>query len=438
MNEFLLGNRSTPTSRFAMKRPGSARLRPSRFQHCSSGGASPSRHLLKPKFVSRHFVAFLLAASVFVNDSLLAQVETGRLSAPQVRVLKKAQWKQVDDSVKRGLAWLLSQQKEDGAFETIELGQPGVTSFCLMAFLAQGESPADGKYQQQLAAAVDFIADQQKRNGLIAASAPNTATVPRYAARAVGSSSVYNHAISALALCEVYGQCKPEQTQRLTPVIEKAIAATLEMQQWGPKHEEDVGGWRYLDLRNRNEDSDLSIAGWHLTFLRSAKNAGFEVPDESIDAAVKYVENCFNKNRQVHAYIGRRRDACTRAMAGAGVLALAHAGKYGSKQTLASGEWILKHDFKNYNDDRPIYGAVQSEEQYHYACFLCTQAMFQLGGKFWEQFFPPLVDTLLANQQPDGAWPPETAEPQFGNCYSTSLCVLSLSVPNQILPIFQR
>ena len=390
------------------------------------------------KNMSRLLFAFVLFLTVLSTNALSAQNESEPLSAPSVRVLNKAQWKQVDNSVKRGLAWLISQQNKDGAFETIELGQPGVTSFCLMAFLAQGESPADGKYQQQLAAAVGFIADQQKRNGLIATAAPNTTRIPRVVQKAVGSSSVYNHAISALALCEVYGQCKPEQAERLTPVIEKAIAATLEMQRWGPKHIQDVGGWRYLDLRNRDEDSDLSIAGWHLTFLRSAKNAGFEVPDESIDAAVKYVENCFNKKRQVHAYIGRRRDACTRAMAGAGVLAMAHAGKYGSKETLASGEWILKHDFHDYNDDTPIYGAVQSEEQYHYACLLCTQAMFQLGGKFWEQFFPPLVDTLLANQQPNGAWPPETAEPQFGNCYSTSLCVLSLSVPNQILPIFQR
>ena len=122
--------------------------------------------------------------------------------------------------------------------------------------------------------------------------------------------------------------------QRLTPIIEKAIAATLEMQKWGPKHEEDVGGWRYLDPRQRGQDSDLSIAGWHLTFLRSAKNAGFEVPDESIDAAVKYVENCFNKKRQVHAYISRRRDACTRAMAGAGVLAMAHAESMDRKKRL--------------------------------------------------------------------------------------------------------
>ena len=64
--------------------------------------------------------------------------------------------------------------------------------------------------------------------------------------------------------------------------------------------------------------------------------------------------------------------------------------------------------------------------------------MYQLGGKYWEKFFPTLVKALLANQKADGSWPPEKKEKQYGNCYSTALCILSLSVPNQMLPIFQR
>jgi len=130
--------------------------------------------------------------------------------------------------------------------------------------------------------------------------------------------------------------------------------------------------------------------------------------------------------------------ACTRAMAGAGVLAMAHAGKHDSERALASGEWILKHDFSNYNDNTPVYGVAHWQEHYHYSSLLCSQAMFQLGGKYWQQFFPPLVNILLANQQADGSWPPEQSVPQYGSCYSTSLCILAMSVPNQMLPIFQR
>ena len=76
----------------------------------------------------------------------------------------------------------------------------------------------------------------------------------------MGAPSVYNHAISALALSEVYGQCSPEQAKRLAPIIEKAIAATLEMQAWRPKQPWSVGGWRYLDTEFE-PDADLSVTG---------------------------------------------------------------------------------------------------------------------------------------------------------------------------------
>jgi hypothetical protein len=103
-----------------------------------------------------------LLATALIANVLLAQAEAEPRSAPDTTVLDQKKWKQVDASVKRGLERLISQQNEDGSFETIELGQPAITSFCLMAFLAQGESPTNGKYQKQLSKAVDYIVDPEK------------------------------------------------------------------------------------------------------------------------------------------------------------------------------------------------------------------------------------------------------------------------------------
>jgi hypothetical protein len=49
--------------------------------------------------------------------------------------------------------------------------------------------------------------------------------------------------------------------------------------------------------------------------------------------------------------------------------------------------------------------------------------MYQLGGRHWNEFFPPVVKTLLANQQPNGAWAAESHfyDAQFGNAYTTAL-----------------
>ena len=298
--------------------------------------------------------AFFLLTTIVSASTLSAQPALEARPAPSRDVLTEKQWKQLDESVGRGLKWLATQQQEDGSFEAIDRGQPAVTSFCVMAFLAQGKSPVDGEYKEQLTKAIDFIVDQQKPNGLIATVGPSAVPIPRDQLSVegpqvqskpnyVGVTATYNHAISSLALCEAYGQCDTEQAKKLTPVIEKAIAATLEMQRWPGKQKKNVGGWRYV-TRHGAGDSDLSVTGWQLMFLRSAKDAGFDVPKKSIDAAVKYVENCFiqGQDLQVHAYAPGTRwnDAITRAMAGEGILAMAHAGKHSSPEAIASGEWV--------------------------------------------------------------------------------------------------
>ena len=231
--------------------------------------------------MNKFLQAFVLLATAFAANMLFAQAETEPRSAPDKSVLDPEQWKQLDQSVERGLEWLISQQNDDGSFKTIDLGQPGVTAFCLMAFLAQGESPINGKYQEQLSKAVDYIANQQKPNGLIAVMAPDRKPIPRvFPNQSAGQHAIYNHGISGIALSEVYGQCAPEQAERLMPVIEKAITATVEMQVWPGKKKHEIGGWRYVHIRHAGIDADLSITGWQLMFLRSARNAGFDPPEE--------------------------------------------------------------------------------------------------------------------------------------------------------------
>ena len=242
----------------------------------------------------RFSILFWLAAFLS-SHQLYAQVESEPRLTPNFRVLDDEQLKRLDNSVERGLAWLATQQKADGSFKSIEIGQPGVTGFCVMAFLARGKTPTDAEYGTTISKAIDFSCKQQKRNGLLATVAPHTVPIPRVpvAQHEEALPAVYNHAIGALALAEAYGECVDEQADRVAKVVEKAIAATLEMQSWRKKSN-DKGGWRYL-CRPQPEDSDLSVTGWHVMFMRSARNAGFDVPGKSIDQAVTYMEGCFSK-----------------------------------------------------------------------------------------------------------------------------------------------
>jgi hypothetical protein len=254
----------------------------------------------------------------------------------------------------------------------------------------------------------------------------------------IGTCGAYNHAISSLLLCELYGMSHEDRARRIQTAINKSLAATLEMQRWPKDMPQDVGGWRYID-NDSVRDSDLSVTGWQLMFLRSARNAGFEVPKERIDDAVAYVRRCYAAEYGSFEYATSGGDDRSRCMAGAGILALAHAGFHNSAEAQKSGEWILQHGFDEYNVLIP-FNQSQPHDRYHYGLFNCCQGMYQLGGKYWEQFFPRAVRTVLDNQQRDGSWPADSHwhDGQFGNAYTTALVVITLGAPNQLLPIFQR
>src|SRR5690348_17222753 len=51
-------------------------------------------------------------------------------------VLSDQEWRLVDKSVDRGLTFLAAQQQPDGSFPSLDYAQPGVTSLCVLAFMA--------------------------------------------------------------------------------------------------------------------------------------------------------------------------------------------------------------------------------------------------------------------------------------------------------------
>jgi squalene cyclase len=349
-------------------------------------------------------------------------------------VLTPAEWNRVDAAVQRALKWLAGQQQSDGSFPTLDTGQPGVTSLCMMAFVAHGHVPQQGPYGERLERAADYVVSCQKENGLVSKLGPDGPRITRRVSHTIGGVATYNHAISSLMLSELYGMSPPERARRLQSAIDNALTATLEMQDWPKEHPDDRGGWRYIDDFD-HIDSDLSVTGWQLMFLRSAKNAGFAVPEKRIDDAIAFVRRCFDEREGIFLY-SKRRDSRTRSMAGAGILALAHAGFHNSREAQRAGDWLLQRGFDDYNATIP----GQRSDRYHYGLFNCCQAMYQLGGHYWEQFYPPAVNAVLANQQADGSWPIDSQynDAPYGNAYSTALVVIMLGASNQLIPIFQR
>jgi hypothetical protein len=353
---------------------------------------------------------------------------------PNADVLSADEWKKVDDSVDRGLAWLASQQRDDGSFPSIDSGQPAVTSLAVMAFLARGHCPGTRPYGSVLDRAIDFVVTQQQSGGLLSGGSTAMAVTEWN----MGShTATYNHAIAGLMLGEVFGMSDARRTEKLQPAIEKAIVFARRMQRRPTPHRLDTYGWRYFKHQHiaGKGEADLSVTGWYVMFYRSARNAGFDIPQEYVDEAVQFVRTCYVPQEGGFVYGPYTRDRkISRGTTGAGLLCLTLSGNHDDIIAQAAGRWMVQHPFTKYN-----YHATNSD-RYHYGAYYASQAMFMLGGEQWKKFYPPLAATMVGNQAADGSWQPESAENDaiFGNCYTTSLVILALSPPYQLLPIYQR
>ncbi len=346
--------------------------------------------------------------------------------------LPPEKWRQVENSVDHGLAWLATQQAPDGSFSTLPVGQPAITSLCVMAFLSRGHQPGFGPYGQQLNRAIDFVLSCQQEDGLICYLAPG----PYFQLGTATQTGAYNHAIAGLMLGEVYGHVSGKRAKQVKAAIAKAIPFTRALQTRPKPYAEDAGGVRYLRLREQESDSDLSVTAWQLMFLRSARNAEFKVPQEYMDEGVAYVRRCWDPSRRMFNYIanGKGGPAASRGMTGAGIVSLSMAGEHNTPIARAAGDWLVAHPYGSFSE------LVGSYDRFYYSAYYCSQAAAQLGGHYWEKIFPPMVEAFLSVQEANGAFAPEPKQDdaRFGRTYTTAMAVLALTPAYQLLPVYQR
>ena len=394
------------------------------------------------KRTSPVLVFVCLCAAICLRAQALAAQEAGtaaprkedraRTATVDRMVLTPDEWSRLDRAVDRGVTFIGAKQERDGSFPTANDGQPGVTSLCILAFLARGHQPGKGPNGARINQAIDYVLDIQDPN--VGSLFPDRFTGGRPLRSFSGN---YNHGISGVMLAEVYGMTDARRHERIRDAITRALRYTRAQQLRPKANPDEIGGWRYVHVQ-RGNDADLSITAWQLMFLRSARNAEFNVPEEWITEAMGYVRRSFDVNERgfVYALSGDER-YCSRGMVGAGIVCLELGGQHRTETALEAGNWILHHSFEPYNN------SWHPEDRYHYSAFYCSQAMFQLGGEDWRRFFPGLLRVLAAAQHPDGSWDLETnngykGDRKYGNVYTTALAVLSLATPYQLLPIYQR
>jgi len=190
-------------------------------------------------------------------------------------------WKQVDQSTKRAIEYILSQQQKNGSIVDNNKHHTTMSSLAIMAMLAVGHNPADQtKEGQAMRKALEFVLyrDRQDDKGYFGIK---------------DGSRMYGHGIITLMLAETLGMgIDDNQDRTIRQRLENAVQLILRAQAV-KKDNKHKGGWRY---NPNSTDSDLSVVSWQLIALRAAKGAGLEIPKEAIDKAVDYVKRCYRKD----------------------------------------------------------------------------------------------------------------------------------------------
>lgn len=322
-----------------------------------------------------------------------------------------------------GLRYLLKTQAEDGSWKDGQMG-PGVTGMPLMVLLASGEDPNYGPYRVPIRKAIRSMIEAQDSN------------VGYLCGVQGGHDSMYQHGFAMLALAEAYGVVDDRSLwtdpgvraggkgagRRIGQALELAVRCAVTSGKQNP-----TGAWRYGP---EAKDADTSVSGAVLMGLLAARNCGIEVPDETIDRAIRYYVTMTGGNGQV-GYSGGAGGG-TPATASIGVLVYSIARKRDLPQYKAAAKYLVGISTGGGAGMGHMGHGYPGYTEYYQA-----QALFQADVDAWRRWNDGLVKQLKRMQQKDGSLSGGRTG-GMGGTVGTSLYLLSLAVNFKFLPVYER
>ena len=302
--------------------------------------------------------------------------------------------------IRGGLKYLAAQQGPSGSWtdQRNEAWTTAITGYALMAFLASGNLPNEGEFGKVVATGKQYLLDTLQGDGKFT-------TIRR------GGQYMYGHGIATVVLAELYGQTKAEA---IRPKLEKAVQVILGAQN-------NDGGWRYSPTPR---DADISVTVLQAVALRAAKEAGLDVPQATLDNAIKYIHSCYDAKTggfcyQPHSGPGFARTA-------AAIYSLQVLGQYDDPQIKTGAAFLSKH----FNEKN---GYVA------YGHFYAAPANYMIGGETWRDWYTDLREALLKTARHQGEtvyWEKQGQDP--GATYTTAVYSMALALPYHYVPLYQR
>lgn len=367
---------------------------------------------------------------VDVSKSLLTRSEDARAHTLESMGEKDT----VRQAVERALGWFKRNQRQAGNWQMHE-GYPdagykplrtdtGATALALLCFLGNGHTHVDGGlYAGEIDKGLKWLKGSQKPDG-------DFHDFNEFGRQ----TAYYAHSMATIAYCEAYAMTNDRD---LREPAEKAIQFLLESQQ--PVQ----GGWKY-NPQDADTMGDLSVTGWALMALHSARIGGIEVPDTAFGLSSVFLDACAVSDGARYKYEPKESlTKVTPAMTASGLVARQWLGWERDDPFLREGvDWLLQDRFK------PEWN---SSRRNIYEWYYIAQVLHNLGGDRWRDWYAQAASQVCANQKTRGSrkpptdiagsWAPSeipTDEHSHigGRLYMTAMCVLLLETPYRHAPLY--
>ncbi|MGC8830377.1 MAG: prenyltransferase/squalene oxidase repeat-containing protein [Verrucomicrobiia bacterium] len=310
-----------------------------------------------------------------------------------------------EEVIHGALRWLASKQLVNGAWGATgeeSSRKIAMTSYALMAFLSCGHLPGEGEYGKTVAGGVQYLLDQIQPDGII-----GNRNDGQY---------MYSHGLATIVLGEVYGQTK---SQLIKPKLERLVRLIISCQS-------REGGWRYRPV---SQDADISVTVLQVVALRSAKNAGLAVPQQTLDRAVEYVKRCYDKRTGGFCYQPGASPGFARTSAA--IYSLQVCGLYDDPMVKKGSEYLLSSLEKG-----------EIKEWFTYGHFYAAPAQYMIGGDTWTKWYQKIKAILLEDVKAERDryyWEPKRDRGRdVGPTYCTAIFTTVLAMPYNYIPLYQR
>ncbi len=318
-----------------------------------------------------------------------------------------------EGAVALGLRWLANRQLRNGAWSLTGPYDDGArsnndaaaTAMALLAFQGAGYTPqsdSNNPFTPVVRRGWNQLLRKMDKDG-------------KFFDEVSSNQQLYTQAMCTIALCELFGMTSDYQYR---DAAQKAIDYCVQIQA-------REGGWRY----EPGVDSDMSVTGWFVMALQSARMAGLEVPSPTLDRVSGFLDEVARDGGSRYAY--RTRDGATLTLTAEGLLCRMYLGWERDDPRLQTGVKYLLENLPEWDKQNVYY--------WYYA----TQVMHHVEDSPWRIWNAEMRKLLPEKQvrrgRERGSWDPggDRWGGEGGRLYVTCLAIYTLEVYYRHLPLYQ-